>query len=114
MNFGYKNTVEKRKSLSSNSRRIKTKAFMSFLKIFLYAIGLLIIVGGFTGLGMVKGIIRRGPFYKKMSASLQMLMLQKYMILRVQKLLFFLQMDLTEKKLLLKKCPNICSSIYRN
>ena len=69
MNFGYKKTVEKRKELSSNSRRIKSKAFMSFVKIILYALVLVIVVGGFTVFGMVKGILDSAPAIKDVNIS---------------------------------------------
>lgn len=69
MNFGYKKTVDKRKELSSNSRRIKSKAVMSFVKIFMYALLLIVVVGGFTAFGMVKGILETAPVASEIDVS---------------------------------------------
>lgn len=69
MNFSYKNIIEKRKALASNSQRNRSRALISFLKIFLFAIAFLIIVGGFTALGMVKGILDGAPDMEDVSIS---------------------------------------------
>lgn len=61
MNFGHKKTIEKRKKLSSKSKKTKSKALVSFLKILLCVIILAVIIGGFTAFGMVKGILDSAP-----------------------------------------------------
>ena len=61
MNFSFNKVGDKRKSLlSKNSKRI-TKFFINCFKLSLYLIILLIVVVGFTGLGMINGIIDSAP-----------------------------------------------------
>lgn len=69
MNFGYKKTVEKRKVLSSRSKKTKTKALISFFKIILYVFILAVVILGFTGFGMVKGIIDTAPDINEINIS---------------------------------------------
>ena len=61
MNFGFSKTTEKRKNLASK----KAKRFTSFLmwcfKFSLYLILLIIIMIGFAGFGMMKGMIKSAP-----------------------------------------------------
>ena len=61
MNFGYKKTVEKQKELVSMKKKLSKKTTVIVFKVFLYAILLLCITGGFFGIGVVKGIIDTAP-----------------------------------------------------
>ena len=61
MNFGYKETMDKQKELVSVHKKVVSKSLVSTLKIFLYIIFLLIITGGFLGLGVIHGIIKSAP-----------------------------------------------------
>ena len=69
MNFGYKKTIKKRKELSSKSKKVKSKAFVSFFKIVLFVIVLAFVVAGFTGFGMVKGMIDSAPEVSELDIS---------------------------------------------
>lgn len=57
MNFGYKEVADKRRNLASKKNKRVTSILITALKFVLYAIVLIIVVVGFTGLGMIKGII---------------------------------------------------------
>lgn len=61
MNFGYNKIVEKRRSLASKKTKRRTNILVWGLKLSLYIIVLLVVVIGFTGLGMMKGIIKNAP-----------------------------------------------------
>ena len=61
MNFGYSKVTQKRKELVSKKAKRITGFFMSCLKVSLYLIVLIIVTAGFTGLGMMKGIIASAP-----------------------------------------------------
>ncbi|MGN0383349.1 MAG: transglycosylase domain-containing protein [Eubacterium sp.] len=69
MNFGHKQTVEKQKQLVSLQMRLTTKTLVSILKIFLYCLLLIVVIGGFFGLGMVKGIIDNAPDVSEVSIA---------------------------------------------
>lgn len=61
MNFGYNKTVEKRKTYASKSKKLSTKILVNTFKFSLYLVVLVIVVIGFTGFGMIKGIIENAP-----------------------------------------------------
>lgn len=61
MNFGYKEVADKRRNLASKKNKRVTSILITALKFVLYAIVLIIVVVGFTGLGMIKGIIDNAP-----------------------------------------------------
>lgn len=61
MNFNYTNSVNKRKSLNSSSTKLKTKFCVSSFKIVILLFVAIFTVIGFTGLGMIKGIIDSSP-----------------------------------------------------
>ena len=61
MNFGFDKTTEKRKSLASKKSKRITGFFIGCFKFFLYILVLVVVVVGFTGLGMMKGIIKSAP-----------------------------------------------------
>lgn len=67
MNFGYKETMDKQKELVSVHKKVVSKSFVSTLKIFLYIIFLLVITGGFLGLGVIHGIIKNAPSIEDVS-----------------------------------------------
>lgn len=61
MNYGYNKIVQKRRGLASKKNKRKTSLLIWALKLSLYIIVLLIVVIGFAGLGMMKGIIANAP-----------------------------------------------------
>lgn len=61
MNFGFDKTTEKRKSLASKKPKKITGFFIGCFKFFLYILVLVVVVVGFTGFGMIKGIIKNAP-----------------------------------------------------
>lgn len=61
MNYGYKHTISKQKNLVSMQNKVTTKSLVSVLRIFIYAIILLIITGSFFAFGMIRGIISSAP-----------------------------------------------------
>lgn len=61
MNFNYTNSANKRKSLNSSSTKFKTKFCVSSFKIIILLFVALFTTIGFTGLGMIKGIIDSSP-----------------------------------------------------
>ncbi|MBQ3583958.1 MAG: transglycosylase domain-containing protein [Lachnospiraceae bacterium] len=69
MNFGYSKTTEKRKKLSSKKSKRITGFFIGCFKFSLYCIVLFIVVIGFTGLGMIKGIIKNAPDIDTLSVT---------------------------------------------
>ena len=69
MNFGYKKTIEKRKALNSKKKKITTKILVNSFKFLLYVVVLLVVVIGFTGFGMIKGIIDNAPDVDTLSVA---------------------------------------------
>lgn len=61
MNFGYKEVADKRRNLASKKKKQVSSILINSLKFALYALVLIIVVAGFTGLGMIKGIIDNAP-----------------------------------------------------
>lgn len=61
MNFGFDKTANKRKELFSKKSKRTTTLFLNCFKFSLYIIVLFVVVIGFTGLGMIKGIIDTAP-----------------------------------------------------
>lgn len=61
MNFGYNKVVEKRRFLASKSKKRITSFFIWATKFGLYIVALLVVVIGFTGLGMIRGMIKSAP-----------------------------------------------------
>ncbi len=61
MNFGYKETIDKQKRLTSKKRKAGYKVLVSSLKIGLYIIFLGCATAGFFLLGIVNGIIKSAP-----------------------------------------------------
>ena len=57
MNFGYNQVVKKRKAYSSRTKKYTTRILINTFKFLLYLVVLLVVVVGFTGVGMIKGII---------------------------------------------------------
>ncbi len=69
MNFGYNKTVEKRKAYASKSKKLTTKILVNTFKFFLYLVVLVIVVVGFTGFGMIKGIIENAPDIESLNVA---------------------------------------------
>ncbi len=61
MNYSQKGTVRKQKQIKSKKKKLMTKMGVSFFRTFLICALICIIVGGFTGVGFVKGIIDDAP-----------------------------------------------------
>lgn len=61
MNFGYKQTADKRRDLASKKNKRLSNILVGIFKFALYALVLTVVVIGFTGLGMIKGIIDNAP-----------------------------------------------------
>lgn len=61
MNFGFNKVTDKRKELLSKKSKRTTTFFINCFKLSLYIVVLLVVVVGFTGLGMIKGIIDSAP-----------------------------------------------------
>lgn len=61
MNFGYKEVAGKRRNMASKKRKRISSILVGSVKFLLYALVLVSIVVGFTGLGMMKGIIDNAP-----------------------------------------------------
>ena len=61
MNFSKNGTKDKCKEVSSSSRRMKKKSFVLFFKFFLIFVVLVVCIGAFAGIGLVKGIIDNAP-----------------------------------------------------
>lgn len=68
MNFGYKETIEKQKDLVSVQKKVMSKSVVSILKVFLYMIFLLVLTGGFLGIGVIHGIIKSAPVIEDVSS----------------------------------------------
>ena len=69
MNFGYNNTVLKRKKYASKSKKLFTKILVNSFKFSLYLVLLAVVVIGFTGFGMIKGIIENAPDVDSLSVA---------------------------------------------
>jgi penicillin-binding protein 1A len=61
MNFEFKKVVDKRRSLASKKNKRLTSFFVWGIKLSLYIVVLLVVVVGFTVLGMMKGMIDNAP-----------------------------------------------------
>lgn len=61
MNYGKKGIRAKQKKITSKTKKVGTKAGLTFIKAFLVAALVLVVMLGFGGLGMVKGIIDNAP-----------------------------------------------------
>lgn len=61
MNYSEKGTEKKQKLLRSKKQRLLTKASVSFFRAFILCFIVLCIVGGFAGIGIIKGIIDNAP-----------------------------------------------------
>lgn len=68
MNFGYKETMDKQQDLVSIQKKVMSKSMVSILKVFLYMLFLLVLTGGFLGLGVVHGIIESAPVIENVSS----------------------------------------------
>lgn len=68
MNFGYKETIEKQKDLVSVQKKVVSKSLVSILKVFLYMLFLLVLTGGFLGIGVIHGIIKSAPVIEDVSS----------------------------------------------
>ena len=68
MNFGYKETIEKQKDLVSIQKKVMSKSLVSVLKVFLYMIFLLVLTGGFLGIGVIHGIVKSAPVIEDVSS----------------------------------------------
>lgn len=61
MNFSNHGTKNKYKKAASSSKRIKKKAHVLFFKTFLICVILVVCIGIFAGIGLIKGIIDNAP-----------------------------------------------------
>lgn len=61
MNYGKKGIHAKQKKITSKTKKVGTKAGLTFIKAFMVAALVLVVMLGFAGLGMVKGIIDNAP-----------------------------------------------------
>lgn len=61
MNFSKNGTKDKYKEVTSSTRRVKKKSFVLFFKFFLIFVVLVVCIGAFAGIGLVKGIIDNAP-----------------------------------------------------
>lgn len=61
MDFSKKGTAKKQKQIKSTSRKIASKAKVSALRILLVAFVFFLVVGAFTGLGVLKGLADSAP-----------------------------------------------------
>ncbi|SFR81333.1 transglycosylase domain-containing protein [Anaeromicropila populeti] len=61
MNFSKNGTAKKQQQISSPGRKLTTKAYIIFFKTILICFVLLICVGGFAGIGFLRGIIDNAP-----------------------------------------------------
>ncbi len=69
MNFSYNKVIEKRKALKSKKSKHITSFFMGCLKLSLYMILLVVVVIGFSGLGMLRGMIQSAPDVDTLSVT---------------------------------------------
>lgn len=69
MNFGYNQVVKKRKAYSSRTKKYTTRILINTFKFLLYLVVLLVVVVGFTGVGMIKGIIDNAPDVDALSVA---------------------------------------------
>lgn len=61
MNFSKESVAKKHKELVSTPRRLSTKLAVNFFRVFIFAILIVCIAGGFMALGMAKSIIENAP-----------------------------------------------------
>ena len=61
MNFGYKETIKKQEDLISVKNKVISKSKMTFIKICLFVVFLVVVTTIFLGLGVVHGIIKSAP-----------------------------------------------------
>lgn len=61
MNYSEKGTAKRQKQLKSKKQKLLTKAGVSFFRAFILCFIVLCIVGGFAGIGVMKGIIDNAP-----------------------------------------------------
>ena len=61
MNFSNHGTKDKYKQVASSSKKIKKKAHVLFFKTFLICVILVVCIGTFAGIGLIKGIIDNAP-----------------------------------------------------
>lgn len=61
MNFSKNGTKDKYKETVSSSKKMKTKAYVLFFKTFLICVILVVCIGAFAGIGLIKGIIDNAP-----------------------------------------------------
>lgn len=61
MNFGKKGTINKQKQIKSTSKKLVTKMSVSFYRTSLVCLLVIVIVGGFAGFGILRGIIDSAP-----------------------------------------------------
>ena len=61
MNFGYKETIKKQEDLVSIKNKVISKSKMTFIKVCLFLVFLVVVTTIFLGLGIVHGIIKSAP-----------------------------------------------------
>lgn len=61
MNFSKKGTANKQKQIKSTSKKLATKASISFFRTFLVCIVVFVVVGAFAAFGILKGLIDSAP-----------------------------------------------------
>lgn len=61
MNFSKNGTKDKYKETVSQTKKMKTKAYVLFFKIFLICVVVSVLIGIFAGIGLVRGIIDNAP-----------------------------------------------------
>lgn len=61
MNFSKNGTENKQKQIKSTSKKLATKARVTFFRAFLICLLVIAIVGGFAGVGVLRGIIESSP-----------------------------------------------------
>lgn len=61
MNYSKKGTIKKQKRLKSKKHQLLKKTSVSFFRAFIICFVILCIVGGFAGIGVLKGIIDNAP-----------------------------------------------------
>lgn len=67
MNYSYKKTISKQKELVSTQNKLTTRSLFSAFKFLLYILILVIVTGGFLGLGMLNGLIKSAPSIDEVS-----------------------------------------------
>lgn len=69
MNFSKNGTNDKLKETSSQSKKMKHKGFVFFFRTFLICVVLVVFVGTFAGIGLIKGIIDNAPEIDSISVA---------------------------------------------